>query len=51
MTQATPMMMPSAVSIDRILLRAIAAMPTFRMVMNFSISTSRTAPRPGVAAR
>src|SRR6185369_17694517 len=38
-TQATPMMMPSAVSIDRILLRAIAAIPTLRMVMNFSMST------------
>ena len=31
-TQATPMMMPRAVNADRILLRAIAFMPTFRIV-------------------
>src|SRR5262245_62535402 len=37
-TQATPMMMPRAVSVERILLRAIAFSPTFRIVRNFSIS-------------
>src|ERR1700682_467354 len=37
MTQATPMMIPSAVSVDRSLLRAIAFMPTFRIVRNLSI--------------
>ena len=40
MTQATPMMMPSAVSTDRILLRAIAFMPTFRIVRNFSMASA-----------
>src|SRR5450759_1090704 len=37
MTQATPMMMPSAVSVERILLRAIAFKPTFRIVRNLSM--------------
>ena len=37
MTQATPMMMPSAVRVERSLLRAIAFMPTFRIVRNFSM--------------
>ena len=44
-TQATPMMMPSAVSTDRILFRAIAFMPTFRIVRNFSMPPS--CPRTG----
>src|SRR5262249_37959440 len=35
-TQATPMMMPSAVSVERSLLRAIALRPTFRIVMNLN---------------
>src|SRR5262245_27200708 len=40
MTHATPMMMPRAVRIDRILLRAIAFMPTLRIVRNFSMASS-----------
>src|SRR5438477_71446 len=37
MTQATPMMMPSAVRVERSLLRAIAFIPTFRIVRNLSM--------------
>src|SRR5262245_42390608 len=37
-TQATPMMMPSAVRIDRSLLREIAFMPTLRIVRNLSMA-------------
>ena len=40
-TQATPMMMPSIVSAERILLRPIALSPTLRIVRNFSISPPR----------
>ncbi len=40
-TQATPMMMPSAVRIERILLRPIAFSPTFRIVRNFNIGYIR----------
>src|SRR5262249_27375512 len=50
MTQATPMMMPSAVRIDRSLLRAIAFMPTFRIVRSLSIASrprGRDHPAPG----
>src|SRR5712692_9780984 len=51
MTQATPMMMPSAVSVERSLLRAIAFMPTFRIVRNLSMllfsRSDRGPPLPG----
>ena len=51
MTQATPMMMPSAVRTERILLRAIAFSPTLRIVRNFSMrpQASAAAPRRGAA--
>src|SRR5712691_6513406 len=39
MTHATPMMMPSAVSVERSLLRAIAFRPTLRIVRNFNMLT------------
>ena len=42
------MMMPSAVSVERILLRAIAFMPTFRIVRNFNM---RPQARGGAAMR
>src|SRR5262245_15130524 len=44
MTQATPMMMPRAVSAERILLRPIAFRATLRIVRNFSISVSSSGP-------
>src|SRR5262245_61172016 len=43
-TQATPMMMPSAVSAERILLRPIAFRATLRIVRNFSIAASSSCP-------
>src|SRR5688572_14059135 len=46
MTQATPMMIPSAVSAERILFRAIAFKPTFRMVRNFILIPSVSRGRP-----
>src|SRR5262245_12486208 len=43
-TQATPMMMPSAVSAERSLLRPIALRATLRIVRNFSIAPSSAGP-------